>query len=180
MKTKIKVRLIGNSIPLEIIEKGDWIDLRVRETVVLKAPEAKMLKRDRKEGLPEGAGKRKVEFDYQALNLGVAMELPKGYEAWVVSRSSGPKKNGIELANAIGIIDNSYNGNTDEWLFYARATRDTTIESGTRIAQFRIQLSQRATVWQKLKWLFSNGIKLEFVNHLDNENRGGCGSTGTK
>lgn len=180
MKTRIKIRLVGSSAPVEIIEKGDWIDLRVAETVTFKAPEARMLKRDRVAGHPEGEGRRKVEFDNKLLSLGVAMELPKGYEAWVISRSSGPDKNGIELRNSFGLIDNTYCGNEDIWKFAARGMRDVTLEAGTRIAQFRISLSQKATVWQKLKWLFSNGVTIEFVDHLNGKNRGGHGSTGTK
>lgn len=180
MKTKIKVKLIGNTMPLEIIPKGDWIDLRARETVTLKAPEATMLKRDRKAGQPEGEGRRKVVYDTALINLGVAMELPAGFEAWVEPRSSTPSKVKIELRNSKGIIDNSYNGDADEWKFGARATEDTTIEAGTRIAQFRIALSQKATAWQKIKWLFSNGIEIVYVNSLNNKNRGGIGTTGIK
>ena len=68
--------------------------------------------------------------------------------------------------------------NNDEWKFNALAFRNTTINEGTRIAQFRIQLSQKATVWQKIKWLLSSGIKIVEVDHLNDENRGGIGSTG--
>ena len=74
----------------------------------------------------------------------------------------------------------SYNGNEDEWKFPAVAIRPTFIEKGTRICQFRVQLSQKATVWQKIKWLFTSGIKLVEVDNLDNTNRGGFGSTGVK
>ena len=74
----------------------------------------------------------------------------------------------------------SYNGDNDEWKFPAIAIRETTIEEGTRICQFRIQLSQKATCWQKLKWFFSNGIKLVEVDSLNNEDRLGFGSTGVK
>lgn len=74
----------------------------------------------------------------------------------------------------------SYNGNTDQWFFNAIALRDARVYEGDRICQFRIQLSQKATIMQKLKWLFSNGVKLEFVDNLNNESRGGHGSTGTK
>jgi dUTPase len=60
----------------------------------------------------------------------------------------------------------------------ALAIRNVKIPEGTRIAQFRVQLSQKATFWQKIKWLFSSGVKLEQVASLDNETRGGFGSTG--
>jgi dUTPase len=54
------------------------------------------------------------------------------------------------------------------------------IQKGSRICQFRIQLSQKATVWQKIKWLFSSGIELVQVDNLKSKNRGGIGSSGTK
>lgn len=74
----------------------------------------------------------------------------------------------------------SYNGNGDEWKFPAVAIRPTSIEKGTRICQFRVQLSQKATMWQKIKWLLSSGIELVEVGNLSNTNRGGFGSSGVK
>lgn len=180
MKIKIKVQLADIKYPLQITEKGDWVDLRTINDVYLKGPESKMLKRDRKKGQPEGEGKRKVKFYPSLIDLGIAMELPKGFEAWVLPRSSTPSKWSIVLANSKGIIDNSYHGPSDTWKFGALAFDDSFIPAGTRIAQFRVALSQKATVWQKLKWLFSSGIEFEYVNSLNNDNRGGIGSTGTK
>ena len=153
---KIKIKTFKDQILPEIISKGDWIDLRAAEDYNLKLGEYKLLK------------------------LGVAMELPKGFEALVIPRSSTFKNYGVLLANSVGMIDGSYNGDNDEWKFPAIAIRETTIEEGTRICQFRIQLSQKATFWQKLKWFFSNGIKLVEVDSLNNETRGGFGSTGVK
>ena len=74
----------------------------------------------------------------------------------------------------------SYCSDKDEWKFPALATRKVTIPKGTRIAQFKIQLSQKATVGQKIKWLFSDKIELVKVNSLDNPERGGFGSTDNK
>lgn len=74
----------------------------------------------------------------------------------------------------------SYNGNNDEWKFLYYGIRNCTIPANSRICQFRIQLSQKATVWQKLKWLFSNKIELIEVDNLNTINRGGIGSTGKK
>ncbi|MGN0145090.1 MAG: dUTP diphosphatase, partial [Clostridium sp.] len=121
---------------------------------------------------------RNVTGEVTYLPLGIAMELPKGFEAIVLPRSSTPKKFGIVCANSMGVIDNSFCSDEDEWKFPAIAIRETTIEKGTRICQFRIQLSQKATFWQKLKWLFSSGVKLIQVDSLNNEARGGLGSTG--
>ncbi len=72
----------------------------------------------------------------------------------------------------------SYSGNNDEWGFPAYFTRRAILHKGDRICQFRIQLSQKATVWQKLRWLFSSGIKFVKVDDLGGTDRGGFGSTG--
>lgn len=158
MKQIIKVKNTDEYkyIP-QIIEKGDWIDLRLSETV----------------DLDPGDG-----IIY--LPLGVAMKLPAGYEAHVVARSSTARKLSIFNPDAVGIIDNSYSGNSDEWKFPALALRPTTIEQGTRIAQFRIVLSQKATMWQRIKHLFYSGVKIVMVDNLDSKDRGGLGSTGEK
>ena len=179
MKLKIKVKLLDKekSMPI-IIEKGEWIDLSISETIHLIPPQAGTLKK--KQEQLQTLSYRNVTAEVTYLPLGVAMELPKGFEAIVLPRSSTPKKSGIVCANSMGIIDNVYNGDNDEWKFPAIAIRETTIEKGTRICQFRIQLSQKATFWQKLKWFFSNGIKLVEVDNLNNEDRLGFGSTGVK
>ena len=78
----------------------------------------------------------------------------------------------------MGIIDRTYASDKDEWKLPVVATRDVTIPKGTRIAQFRVTLSQKANVLQKLKWLFSSGVKLKAVASLNNPERSGFGSTG--
>ena len=178
MKTKVKYRLITDGCEPFVHDSGDWIDLKAAEDVVLKAPQAGVRKRKTVDG--EIVSHRDVSFDYYLLNLGVAIQLPAGFEAIVDARSSTPSKLGIICANSQGVIDNSYQGNDDEWKFPAIAIRDTTIHKGDRICQFRIQLSQKATMWQKLKWLFSSGIELVKVQKLNGNNRTGIGSTGVK
>lgn len=172
---KVKVRTYNTPMP-EIIKKGDWVDLYTEEDVNMAGPFAETLHK-RKSG-DVVLKSRDVIFDNKMISLGVAMQLPKGFEAVVLPRSSTYKKYGIILANSQGVIDNSYCGNEDKWYFPAIALRKTSIPAGTRIAQFRIQLSQKATFWQKIKWLFSSKIKLVKVESLSNKNRGGFGSTG--
>ena len=140
-KTEIKIKYFVPMPKIEKISKGDWIDLRAGERVELK------------------------KGDYYLIRLGVGMILPRGYEALVLPRSSTPSKFGIMCANSMGVIDNSYSGDADEWKFPALAIRDTVIEKGDRIAQFRIVKNQPS-------------IKLEVVKHLDDISRGGIGSTG--
>lgn len=179
MKLKIKVKRINKNIPLpEVIDKGDWIDLRASETVTLHAPQASVLKRHTVNGVEYSH--RDVTFDSKLIGLGVAIQLPKGFEAVVVPRSSTYKKFHIIQANHIGVIDNSYCGDNDEWKFPAIALKDTVINEGDRICQFRIQLSQKATMWQKLKWLFSSSIRIVEVEYLGEADRGGFCTTGVK
>lgn len=140
---EIKIKYFADIDKLENIEgnKSDWIDLRASEDVELKAGEFKLI------------------------SLGVAMELPSGYEAHVVPRSSTFKNFGIIQTNHCGIIDESYKGDNDIWRFPAYALRDTIIHKNDRICQFRIV--------EKMP-------KVEFktVDVLGNIDRNGFGSTG--
>lgn len=177
MKQKILFRNIRCEKVPTLIKKGEWIDLVAAETTKFRAPQSGTLKSRKIDGEEERY--RNVTFDLQYIPLGLAMQLPDGFEAIVAPRSSTPKGMGIMCANSFGVIDNSYSGNEDEWKFPALAIRDTTIMKGERICQFRVQLSQKATMWQKIKWLFSSGIELVQVKDLPNKtNRGGFGSTG--
>jgi len=184
MKQKIYVKKLNPDIELpKIIKKGDWIDLRASETVRFNAPQSGTLKTKTVDGQREKY--RNVSFDMQLIPLGVAMQLPDGMEAIVASRSSTPIGMGISCVNAFGVIDGNaeglgYNGPNDEWKYPAIAWRDTTITEGERICQFRVQLSQKATLWHKLKWFFSTGIEIVEVSELYNKNRDGIGSTGKK
>ena len=121
--------------------KSDWIDLRSAEEVVMKAGE------------------------FRLIHLGVAMKLPKGYEAHVIPRSSTYKHYGILQTNSCGLIDESYCGDQDQWFFPALAMRDTVIHVNDRICQFRIMRHQPE-------------ISFEETEELTGENRGGFGSTG--
>ena len=139
----IKIRYFSEQIEkLQYIEnKSDWIDLRAASRVELKAGEFKLIP------------------------LGIAVELPKGYEAHVVPRSSTFKNFGILQVNSMGIIDESYCGDNDQWFFPALAMRDTVIEVNDRICQFRIMEHQPV-------------IDFIEVKELGNQDRGGHGSTG--
>lgn len=121
--------------------KSDWIDLRAAESVEMKAGE------------------------FRLIPLGVAMKLPKGYEAHVVPRSSTFKNFGIIQTNSMGVIDETYCGDDDQWFFPAYAIRDTVIRLNDRICQFRITEHQPA-------------LRFREEEHLADQNRGGFGSTG--
>lgn len=138
----IKIKYFDDEIKrLEKIAVGDWIDLRSAEDVEMK------------------------QFEFKLIPLGVAMELPKGFEAMIVPRSSTFNKFGIIQTNSPGIIDNTYKGDNDQWFFPALAMIDTKISKGDRICQFRIE-----RVMPKVKFFE--------VDSLENDDRGGHGSTG--
>ncbi|MFV0315279.1 MAG: dUTP diphosphatase [Anaerotignum sp.] len=139
----IKIKYLSDKIEKlrYIDQKSDWIDLRSAEKIELKKGE------------------------FRLIPLGVAMQLPKGYEAHIVPRSSTFKNFGILQTNHVGIVDETYCGNNDQWFFPALAMRDTVIEVNDRICQFRIFEHQPALFFAE-------------TNDLGNEDRGGIGSTG--
>ena len=142
MELKVKYLKVGVT-KLKKISQGDWIDLYASETVHL------------------------VKGEFKTIPLGVAIQLPVGYEALIGPRSSTFKKWGVLQVNSPGVVDESYCGDNDQWLFAALAMRDTAIEAGDKICQFRIE--------KKMEHL-----DIIEVSELGNKNRGGFGSTGTK
>lgn len=139
-KMKVRINTHGNPIP---VQHGEWVDLYCAEDVVMK------------------------KGDFRIISLGVSMEMPPGYYAQVVPRSSTCKNFGIMMANSIGVVENAYCGDNDIWGFPAHAIRDTEIPKGTRICQFCVKKCEE-------------NIELEQVEFLGNPDRGGFGSTGTK
>lgn len=178
MKQKILIKRFKNENgePLvdfpKIIKKGEWIDLRAAKECVLNAPQAGTLK-------GHDVKHRDVISEVTYIPLGVAMQLPDGFEGIIASRSSAAKKMGVMLANGIGVVDNDYCGDDDQWTYAAVSLRKTSIAQNTRLCQFRIQLSQKASIWQKIKWLLTSSIELVEVESLNHENRNGFGSTGS-
>ena len=141
---KIKIKYFNEeSTKLTKIVKGDWIDLRAAETVHLKAGE------------------------FYKVALGVAMELPFDYEAHVAPRGSTYKNYGTLQTNSVGVVDEIYKGDDDQWFVPVYATRDATIEFDDRICQFRIMKKMPK-------------VEFEEVEFLGNDNRGSHGSTGIK
>lgn len=139
----VRVKYFDKNMPkLEQSAVGDWIDLRLRN----------------EEHLKQG--------EYKELQLGVAMDLPIKCEAIVIPRSSTFKKWGVIQTNSIGLIDNSYCGDNDEWKFPVLATREIIIPQYTRIAQFRLLENQPYIFFNPVEW-------------LGNPDRDGFGSTGT-
>lgn len=140
----IKVKYLVEGLqPIMKQKNGDWVDLRAAYDCDIR------------------------QGEYYNIPLGVAIKLPEGYEAILAPRSSTFKNYGILMANSIGIIDESYCGNNDEWHFPAYATEDCHIEKNDRICQFRIMKHQE-------------GLVFRAVDNLDFECRGGFGTSGRK
>jgi dUTP pyrophosphatase len=139
---EIKIKYFVKDIDkIKKIEIGDWIDLRSSEDITLK------------------------KGDHKFIPLGIGMKLPEEYEAYIVPRSSTFKNFKIIQTNHIGIIDNSYSGEKDEWKFSAYATEDIFIPKNSRICQFRINKKQPEVFFTEIEF-------------LDDKSRGGFGSTG--
>ena len=127
----------------DIDGKSDWIDLRAAEDYSLK------------------------KGDFKLINLGVSVEIPKGYEMLIASRSSTFKNFGLIQTNAVGIVDESYCADSDVLMWPCLATRDTQIHVNDRLCQFRILEHQPQIIFEE-------------VESLGNAARGGFGSTGIK
>ena len=140
MQIKIKYH-VPELERLQSISVGNWIDLRSAEGAIIFSGQSKLI------------------------SLGISMQLPDGYEAHIVPRSSTYKSFGITLVNSMGVIDTSYAGENDIWKFWALAHRDTMINVNDRICQFRIMQVQPA-------------IEFVEVEKMDKSSRGGFGSTG--
>lgn len=136
----VRINTHGGDMPEQ---HGEWIDLKTAEDAELEPLECKLI------------------------SLGVSMELPEGYYAQIVPRSSLCMKYGVMMANSMGIIENDYNGDNDIWGFPAVAIRKTFIPKGTRVCQFCLVKKQAA-------------VEFEAVESLGNKDRGGFGSTGDR
>ena len=139
----VRIKYFADIERIKRVENGDWIDLRSAVDVDLKKDEFKLIP------------------------LGIAIELPKGYEAHIVPRSSTFKNFGIIQTNHNAIIDESYCGDNDQWYYPIYALRDTHISMGDRICQFRIMEKQPM-------------FEFEEVDKLNNKDRNGFGSSGIR
>lgn len=162
MKLKMKIRYFEGATKLQKISKGNWIDVYSNKDVF-------------------------VEKNTRAMiPLGFALELPKGWEGHLAPRSSTFKSWGIIQTNHVGIVDDSYVGNEDQWHMpvycldpkdkieeevkgseYKKVTYGTWIRKGDKIGQFRVMEVMPE-------------IEFEEVDFLTGENRGGFGTTGVK
>lgn len=143
MEEKIKIKYHVKELEkLRYIDgKSDWIDLRVAEEVKMKAGE------------------------FRLISMGISVELPKGYEMWILPRSSAFKNFGVIQTNAMGVVDESFCGDNDIIHMPILAMWDTEMHINDRIGQFRIAKHQAEIHF----------VEVEHLNHAD---RGGFGTTG--
>lgn len=173
----IKVKYLTEQPPLEFVAgKSDWIDLRAAKDIYL------------------------VEGQSTLIPLGVAIKLPEGYEAHLAPRSSTFNRWGIIQTNSVGVIDESYSGDKDEWKMPVLCMVPSCyIAKGDRVAQFRImpKMGYVPVIGNAVKtienlngdiigteminccMLEQVGVEFEAVDHLSDKDRGGFGSTGT-
>lgn len=149
---KLKIKYFNNAKKLEKISKGNWIDVYANEDVFV------------------------LKNHSKTIPLGFALELPKGWEGHLAPRSSTFKTWGIIQTNSVGVVDDTYIGDNDEWSMpvycleakkYSDGAFGTWIRKGDKIGQFRITEVMP-------------DIEFEEVEELNNPNRGGFGTTGAK
>ena len=112
---------------------------------------------DKEINLPERKTKMSAGYDVEAaedvvvpsfkpgqkpvlIKTGIKAYFPEDEVLYLVNRSSNPKKNGLVLANSIGVVDADYYNNVDNdghimFAFYNMLDTDTLIKKGDRIGQ---------------------------------------------
>lgn len=151
---KIRIKYFEGATKLNKIKKGNWIDVYANDDVFVRLNERAMIP------------------------LGFALELPEGWEGHLAPRSSTFKTWGIIQTNSVGVVDDTYIGDNDQWHMpvYCLQAKDVEvidgleekgswIRKGNKIGQFRIMEVMPE-------------FELEEVECFGNEDRGGFGTTG--
>lgn len=153
-KLNMRIKYFDGATKLTKIAKGNWIDVYANKDVFVKEGERAMIP------------------------LGFALELPKGWEGHLAPRSSTFKTWGVIQTNAVGVVDDTYIGDNDQWhmpvfclqgkdteILNEVEEKGTWIRKGDKIGQFRV-----IEVMPE--------IEFEEVESFGNQDRGGFGSTG--
>lgn len=144
---KIRIKYFEGATKLKKISKGNWIDVYASKDIFVPLNERAMVP------------------------LGFALELPQGWEGHLAPRSSTFKTWGIIQTNSVGVVDDTYIGDNDQWhmpVYCLQAKHDngTWIRTGNKIGQFRIMEVMPE-------------IQFDEVESFGNCDRGGFGTTGT-
>ena len=145
---KMEIKYFEGATKLKKISKGNWIDVYASKDVFVPLNDRAMIP------------------------LGFALELPKGWEGHLAPRSSTFKTWGIIQTNSVGVVDDTYIGDNDQWHMpvYCLDSKNeggTWIKKGDKIGQFRIMEVMPE-------------IEFEEVEVFNNSDRGGFGSTGER
>lgn len=147
---QIRIKYFDNAVKLKKIAKGNWIDVYANKDVFVE------------------------EGSRAMVPLGFALELPEGWEGHLAPRSSTFKTWGVIQTNSVGVVDDTYIGDNDQWhmpVFCLQGKdiqddkKGTLIKIGDKIGQFRIM-----EVMPQIEFVE--------VDSFGNEDRGGFGTSG--
>ena len=180
---KIKVRLHNKNCFPEVY--GNLIDLKSNADYSFSEPY-----------LVKDSMREQLIIDSKTIPLGITIMLPKFFRLNLISRSSMWFKYNLIVGNGIGIIDGDtnlskrirgicvntkadkgYNGERDVLGIKFAALGKANIKEGERVAQIEILPTMDCPWYVWLKWIFNRKIKIEYIDCINNENRGGFGST---
>ncbi|HAT4282836.1 TPA: deoxyuridine 5'-triphosphate nucleotidohydrolase [Clostridium perfringens] len=152
----IRIKYFDKATKLKKITKGNWIDVYANKDVFVKCGERAMVP------------------------LGFALELPEGWEGHLAPRSSTFKTWGIIQTNSVGVVDDTYIGDNDQWHMpvYCLQGKDIESENGEEIKGTWIRKGDKIGQFRIMEVMPE--IEFEEVESFGNEDRGGFGTTGTK
>ncbi|AKN29514.1 deoxyuridine 5'-triphosphate nucleotidohydrolase [Clostridium carboxidivorans P7] len=153
---KIRVKYFQGSTKLKKIKMGNWIDVYANKDVFIKVGERAMIP------------------------LGFALELPQGWEAHLAPRSSTFKTWGIIQTNSVGVVDDTYIGDNDQWHMPIYCLQGKHIEFLDEVEQSGTWIRKGDKIGQFRIMEVMPEIEFQEVESFGNDNRGGFGTTGVK
>ena len=152
----IRIKYFDKATKLKKITKGNWIDVYANKDVFVKCGERAMVP------------------------LGFALELPEGWEGHLAPRSSTFKTWGIIQTNSVGVVDDTYIGDNDQWHMpvYCLQGKDIESENGEEVKGTWIRKGDKIGQFRIMEVMPE--IEFEEVESFGNKYRGGFGTTGTK
>ena len=152
----IRIKYFDKATKLKKITKGNWIDVYANKDVFVKCGERTMVP------------------------LGFALELPEGWEGHLAPRSSTFKTWGIIQTNSVGVVDDTYIGDNDQWHMpvYCLQGKDIESENGEEVKGTWIRKGDKIGQFRIMEVMPE--IEFEEVESFGNKDRGGFGTTGTK
>ncbi|MDK0980281.1 dUTP diphosphatase [Clostridium perfringens] len=152
----IRIKYFDKATKLKKMTKGNWIDVYANKDVFVKCGDRAMIP------------------------LGFALELPEGWEGHLAPRSSTFKTWGIIQTNSVGVVDDTYIGDNDQWHMpvYCLQGKDIESENGKEVKGTWIRKGDKIGQFRIMEVMPE--IQFEEVESFGNKDRGGFGTTGTK